>query len=495
MTLLTLVLYIGIAAVLLTLITGFVLKILKSWFISFLQNYAGALFIFSGWVKAVDPLGTAYKMEDYFAEFYATFHNTMMGFIAPLFPFLSNYSTAFAIFMILFEIILGIMLIMGIRPKFTSWAFLLLVLFFTVLTGFTFLTGYVPQGVNFFEFGKWTAYKASNMRVTDCGCFGDFIKLEPRISFYKDLVLLIPSVIFVLNWRKFHKILTVRQHNIILLVSTVILLFYSIYNFYWNEPHMDFRPFKIGTDVASVQKKERDAMAAVQVTAFRLKNKTTGEIKDIPYAEYLKTFEQYAEDWETIEQLKTEPSVPQTKISEFMVTDFDNNDKTATYLSNPEYNIMIYSGKPLYRTIEADVEQQDTVFRVDTIFTDARKDSFQLSKTVDKIVTNKVRKQVAVWDQNFVDVIKNRIKPFTDKAAGKNVSTTFLMSGIDASKAEILKKETGLDVEFFTADEKLIKTIGRSNPGIILWKDGKILEKWHYKKLPPFDKVAAKYLK
>jgi curved DNA-binding protein CbpA len=69
------------------------------------------------------------------------------------------------------------------------------------------------------------------------------------------------------------------------------------------------------------------------------------------------------------------------------------------------------------------------------------------------------------------------------------------MSGIDASKAEILKKETGLDVEFFTADEKLIKTIGRSNPGIILWKDGKILEKWHYKKLPPFDKVAAKYLK
>lgn len=79
--------------------------------------------MFSGWVKAVDPMGTAFKMEDYFAEFESTFSETAMSFVAPLFPLLSQYSLAFAIFMIIFEIVLGIMLILGDRPKWTSWLF------------------------------------------------------------------------------------------------------------------------------------------------------------------------------------------------------------------------------------------------------------------------------------------------------------------------------------------------------------------------------------
>src|SRR5690606_1651870 len=127
MSLGTLVLYIGIAAVLLTLLVGFVFKRQKSWLMSFLQNFCGVLFIFSGFVKAIDPLGTAYKMEQYFAEFESTFSDTALGFLAPMFPWLSSHSATFSVLMIIFEIVLGLMLVLGARPKFTSWAFFLLV--------------------------------------------------------------------------------------------------------------------------------------------------------------------------------------------------------------------------------------------------------------------------------------------------------------------------------------------------------------------------------
>ena len=118
--------------------------------------------------------------------------------LAPLFPALSEQSTGFSIFMVTFEIVLGVMLIVGWRRKLTAWLFFLLVVFFTLLTGFTFLTGYVPSDANFFDFAKWGPYVKDQMRVTDCGCFGDFIKLDPRISFYKDLGLMIPAILFFL---------------------------------------------------------------------------------------------------------------------------------------------------------------------------------------------------------------------------------------------------------------------------------------------------------
>jgi uncharacterized membrane protein YphA (DoxX/SURF4 family) len=278
MTIVTLMMYIGVVALLISLVQIFGLRIHKSMMMTFWQNFTGVLFLFSGWVKAVDPMGTAFKMEDYFAEFNTTFADTAMSFIAPLFPFLSQYSLAFSIFMIIFEIILGLMLLMGSRPKWTAWLFFGLVLFFTFLTGFTYLTGYVPSDANFFDFGKWGPYKASNMRVTDCGCFGDFIKLEPRISFYKDLFLMIPAIYFLWRSKDVHQIFTQRRRNVILGLSTVLLLLYCVYNFYWNEPHVDFRPFRNGVNIAEVKKQEIAAANAVKVLAMKMKNKKTGEI-------------------------------------------------------------------------------------------------------------------------------------------------------------------------------------------------------------------------
>ena len=120
MTLTTLLTYIAFAAIALTFVIALYKKGHKSWFMTFLQNFTGILFLVSGWVKAVDPMGTAFKMEQYFAEFESTFEATWFSFMAPVFPLLSKFAIAFSVLMIIYEMILGIMLILAGRISLTN---------------------------------------------------------------------------------------------------------------------------------------------------------------------------------------------------------------------------------------------------------------------------------------------------------------------------------------------------------------------------------------
>ncbi len=495
MTIFTLMTYIGLVAAVISAVMIFVLKVQKSSIMTFIQNFCGVLFIFSGWVKAVDPMGTAIKMEDYFAEFNVTFADTAFSFIAPVFPFLASYSLWFAILMIILEIVLGIMLVLGDRPKTTSWLFFFIILFFLFLTGFTFLTGYVPLDQNFFSFSAWTDFKASNMRVTDCGCFGDFIKLDPRTSFYKDVFLMIPAIYFLWRYKDFHQLQTNKSRNIINLVSIIFLVIYCIYNFYWNEPHVDFRPFKNGANIAEIQKIEQDASKAVQVLAMKMKNKTTGEIKEFPYAEYMKNLGPITDEYETIEQIKTEPTIKSTKVSEFSITDFDGEEKSDLYLKNPESHLMVQIYKAKYEAVGKMKTIQDSTFNYDTISVVGFKDSTQVVKTFKGATAKEEKYYEIVWESDFINTLKTVIKPLYDAALKDKVKMSIVITGIDKDKAEALAKETGIDADYYTADEKLIKTIMRSNPGIVLWQNGVLLQKWHYKKLPQWEDIKKDYLK
>ncbi|MBK8349912.1 MAG: DoxX family protein [Saprospiraceae bacterium] len=495
MTIFSLLAIIGLVALVVTLLMTLVFKVQKSWLMSYLQNFTGILFLFSGWVKAVDPLGTAFKMEDYFAEFNATFADTSLSFLAPMFPFLSGYSTAFAIFMIIFEMILGLMLIFGHAPKWTSILFFALVVFFTILTGFTFLTGYVPMDANFFSFGSWGEYKATNMRVTDCGCFGDFIKLDPKISFYKDLFLLVPSIYFLFKYKEMHQLFAPKNRVLTLTLSTAFLLLYCVYNFYWDEPHVDFRPFRNGANIAVLKKAEIEAANNVKVTAMVMKNKKTGELKTFSYEEYMKNLSALTDEYETVEQIKTEPTIKETKISHFDITDFDGNEKTEMYLTNSKPHLMVPVFKADYKAIPTTRMVQDSVFTSDTVQVIGLKDSVRINRKFKEVVSREEEAYDIIWDKAFISRFVEVIKPLQVAAAKDQVAMSVVISGIDADKAKILAKETGLDVEYLTADEKLLKTIMRSNPGIILWKDGVLLQKWHYKKLPEWSVIKSKYLK
>lgn len=497
-TLPQLLLFVGVVALLLTGAVAVYNKGQKNWLMSYLQNFTGFLFIFSGFVKAVDPLGTAYKMEQYFTEFETTFEGTWMSFIAPLFPQLSSISSWFSVAMVIFEIVLGIMLILGARKKLTSWLFFLLVAFFTFLTGFTYLTGYVPEGGNFFDLGTWAEYNKNNMKVTDCGCFGDFLKLEPKISFFKDVFLLFPAVYFLFKWKEMHQLFTQKTRNIILAVSTVLLFIYCISNFKWDIPHIDFRPFNVGKDVATQRQAELDAMSNVQIKSWILEHKTDGRTMEVPNAQYMKEFQSYKEEWTVKDNIQTEPTVKKTKLSDFEVMDLEGDDMTDSFLEEEGYTFMIVAHKLKYNPEMKTRVVQDTTWSIDTVLVfdeETKLETEQIVKSIAGVAPSEESYVKYNWDVDYIHKYNNVIKPLAEQAKAKGIKVKAVMGGADNNIVDSFKDVTGLDIEYYKADDILLKTIVRSNPGIVLWKDGKIVYKWHYKKLPSFDVIAKEFIR
>lgn len=493
MTLSKLVIMVGIAAIVLTALVKLVFKKDKNLLISYLQNFTGALFIFSGWVKAIDPLGTAYKMEQYFAEFESTFSETTLSFLAPMFPMLSEWATGFSVFMIVFEIVLGVMLILGNRPKLTAWLFMALVAFFTVLTGFTYLTGYVPPEANFFEFGKWAAYDANYMKVTDCGCFGDFLKLEPKISFFKDLVLLVPAFIFLFGYDKMHQLFDKNVRLGAAAVTTLATLLYCFSNFSWDIPHKDFRPFKVGVDVAEQKRIEEEAAGNVKVIAYDLVNKSSGEKVNLPYDVFLKEYKNYPKaEWEYA-QIKSEPTIEPTKISDFAIADVDGYDVTEDILNHEGYSIMAVCFK-----LKGDSEFRNVTKKENIVETDTVQMEDGTTQLVEKVVGTKdveQREELFNWSKNYQAPFTEKVNPFMEAAEGAGLKVYAIAGAAGKNKIEDFRHATQTAYPFYEADDILLKTIVRSNPGIVLLKDGKIIQKWHHKKLPTFAEVQSEYIK
>src|ERR1700733_10193181 len=127
---------------------------MKKTFLNTARLIVGVLFIFSGLIKANDPLGLSYKMQEFFEVW------NLHG--------LNDFTLAFSVIMIVFEIVAGVAILLGWQMKLFSWLLLLLIVFFTFLTGYAYLSG----------------------KVRECGCFGDCIPLTAGESFTKDLVLL-----------------------------------------------------------------------------------------------------------------------------------------------------------------------------------------------------------------------------------------------------------------------------------------------------------------
>lgn len=496
MTIFTLILYVAIAAAILTALTVFVLKAHKSVLMTFVQHFCGSLFIFSGFVKAVDPLGTAFKMEQYFAEFYFTFNETAASFIAPIFPWFSQHALLISVAMIVFEIALGIMLIVGSRPKLTAWLFFLLVVFFTFLTGFTYLTGYVPPDVNFFEFSHWGPYVETNMKVTDCGCFGDFLKLKPKVSFFKDVFLLFPSVFFLFGHKKEHQLFDSNVRLGIVATTSILFLIFCIRNYSWDEPIFDFRPFKAGTDVRTKKQAEEDAMATVQITHYKMTNKKTGQVVTLPYEQYLKEFKDYPKDEWEFDQIKTEPEIEPTKISDFDISDLDGNNMTEDILNYPEYSFMVVAYKI---SQSADPRNEDVVVKDSIMVADTVKiegtDSTQIVWRVGDIVDRTVQQEVYSFDPEYVRNFTQVLNPVLSNAETAGYKVFAVTAPNPPALIDDFRHETQSAYPFYETDDLLLKTIQRSNPGLVLWKDGKIVAKWHIKKLPSFEQIESQYLK
>ncbi len=472
---------------------------------SFLQYFCGVWFVFSGLVKAVDPIGTAYKMEDYFVQFESTFDgltNFMKG-LAPMFPALAKQSTGFSIFMVTFEIVLGVMLIVGWRRKFTAWLFFLLVVFFTLLTGFTFLTGYVPSEANFFDFAKWGPYVKEQMRVTDCGCFGDFIKLDPRISFYKDLGLMIPALFFLFRSKWMHQLVDGKRGWVVG-ISTALTLFLCYRNTYADLPMVDFRPFKIGNNIREIKEREEKARSNVQVTGWVLENTATGQVVTFMEPEpgkitYYKTYPK-DQNWKVKDQIKTEPfveengqkvPVPETKVSQFAVEDNANNEMAEEILAEPGYSLMIVAYHLEGEMVKETYSVQDTLWAMDTI--QVTKDSMAIVKRFSQTRNSEATREVFEPEAHYGSLFKDGVNPVADAAKKAGWKVYAITTFADAEKGISLGKKTGATYPFYRADDKLLKTIIRANPGLVVLKDGKVLDMYHHRHLPSADALLAKH--
>lgn len=187
---------------------------MKNFITQFSRLFVGILFIISGLIKLNDPLGFSYKLDEYFSE--------------PVFnmPFFVPYTLAIALFLVILEVVLGVMLLIGYKSKLTIWLLLLLIVKFTFLT----------------------FYSAYFDVVKDCGCFGDALHLTPWQSFSKDIVLLFFILILFFNKKLIKPLFTNKIQNILVFASVVLCSFMG----YWVLNHLplkDFRPYKVGTNI------------------------------------------------------------------------------------------------------------------------------------------------------------------------------------------------------------------------------------------------------
>ena len=507
MSLLNLITMFAIIGGVFTALNVYVLKDYKSLWMTFLQHFCGVWFIFSGIVKAIDPIGTAIKMEQYFAEFTNVLEPTWLSGLGALFTILAKYSLGFSVFMIILEIMLGLNLVLGIHNKLTAWLFFVTMVFFTVLTGFTFLTAYVPQGVNFFEFSKWGTYNASNMKVTDCGCFGDFIKLIPRTSFFKDLFLMIPTLLFLFKTNKMHELLTKRTANIVVAVATIACYAFSYRNYAMNEPIVDFRPFKAGVNIPERKKLEEEAESSVEIIGAIFRNEKTHQEEKVDFKNtddftkrYAEVIKQYPADqgWKLTDQIKTESTVPHTKISDFAVSTFDTGSEiTDMILENDNYALVIISNKLKYDKIETKkITVKDTLYKLDTMNVFNGKDSvMKITKNFGDVVDKTIEKLEHQWNSAFVDKFTSKVNALASEAKGGKVDFFMITAPNDPATIAEFSAAVAAKYNIFYADDIVLKTIMRSNPGVVLLKKGTIVEKWHINKVPDFATIKKNYIK
>ena len=216
--------------------------------INITRIFVGVLFIFSGLVKANDPLGLSYKMQEFFevwSDGLAKGSFFLNHFLINFFHFLHEHSLALSVIMIAFEIIAGVALLLGWKMKLFSWLLLLLIIFFTFLTGYAFLSG----------------------KFKNCGCFGDCIPITSKTSFLKDIVLTI-LIIFLFNYRKKIKPFFSARVTMISLLAAIALSFGIQWYMLNYLPVMDCLAFQKGTNIAENMKIPADAIPDSTVITF-----------------------------------------------------------------------------------------------------------------------------------------------------------------------------------------------------------------------------------
>ncbi len=267
----------------------------------FSRFFVGGLLIFSGLIKLNDPIGTQIKMEEYFEVFSEDFGSFFHYFI--------SWSLEIGMIMIILELALGAAIIVYWRMKLTTWVLLGLMIFFTFLT----------------------FYSAYFNKVTDCGCFGDAIKLTPWESFTKDVVLMV-FVMHLFWYRNNYKpLLRTREGHLVVYGTIVLSLFLGVYAIR-HLPFIDFRAYRIGNNIPA------QMLAEEQPVIEYLFEKDGQRVSSSKFLS-----EQEGYKYISSKVLNEEKIKP--KITDYSVTSPEGEDKTQYTFQGARLLIVIYDVK------------------------------------------------------------------------------------------------------------------------------------------------------
>ena len=380
---------------------------MKNGLIWFCRIAVGLLFIFSGLIKANDPLGFSYKLEEYFEVFHTMW--------------LNDFALSLSILLCALEMILGFALLVGARAVKVIWGLLLLIIFF----------------------GFLTFYSAYFKVVQTCGCFGDAIPLTPWQSFTKDMALLLLVLVLFVNRKSIKPLANNKIGDKLLIGATIASIGFGLYTYNFL-PVVDFLPYKIGANILQEMKTPPGAVPDEFEVTYVLKNKKTKESKTMSDKEYIKSGIWKDTNWEV--QGNPESRLVkkgfEPKIRDLNIQDAQGNNYNEELLSSPFYSLVIVA--------------------------------WNLEGTNPEAV-NRINALAMNLTQNY------------------NTRTIFLTSNAP-DNAQKFAKDHKLVSELFYADGVPLKTMVRANPGIILLKNGTVINKWHFHNMPKYEDIVKNYL-
>ena len=366
-------------------------KIMKI-FVEFLRILVGAVFTFSGFVKAIDPVGSAYKIQDYFIAFGLT----------ELFPL----ALPGAIFMVSAELILGILLLLGIYRNIAIVFIALFMIFFTPLT-------------------LWVAL---NNPVADCGCFGDAFTITNWQSFSKNVVLLLSSVFLLF---KSDLITPVFSKKITKFVAIFVVLFsvlFTLYNLH-REPVLDFRPYSIGSNIPEQMRIDPADAAVFRTILIYSRNGVKQEFTedDFPWDD---------PEWEFVEaRTQVVRAGARPAVDSFMLELLHHDETTGAWV------------------VDGNV--------TDLILSDSNYSFLMIAYSLERMSTRRLN--------HFKEI---------HRYAQQHGYSFYLLTGSPLNVIGEWESRHRTGFRIAIGDKRVLHTVVRSNPGLVLLREGTVVNKW-----------------
>ncbi|MBR5084009.1 MAG: DoxX family protein [Prevotella sp.] len=379
---------------------------LKTILVNICRLLVSLTLIFSGFVKAIDPLGTQYKIQDYLAAL-------SMGSIIPDWLTLST-----SVLLAALEFSLGLFLLFAIHRRVVSRLILLLMIVMTVITLWV-----------------WIANP-----VKDCGCFGDAIVLTNGQTFLKNIILLAAAVIICMWPLRMVRFISKTNQWIVVYYTVLFIIITSIYCLY-NLPLFDFRPYKEGSDL----RKAAMGVEPLLETTFILEK--DGERREF-------TLDNYPDSTWTFIDNKTKTVKPGIEpiLHDFFIEEIDSIADISTGKKTVEYNDItediLYNEGYTFLLISPYLEHAD--------------------------------------DSNFGDI--DQIYEYCQD----NDYDFYCLTASGGKGIQRWRELTGAEYPFCRCDGTTLKTIIRSNPGLLLLHDGKVVRKWSHNFLPDATNMKDK---